>query len=132
MGTVRFFRHSTQLFRHQIPTEFVLLGLVEFLILILALFLGLQLRYMGDDWGLIVGSFPANERGIHDLAGNVWEWIAEPFGGPSETYAALGVVRGGSWSTYQKDKLLSSCRNAIPVTMRDPLYGFRCVIAPVE
>jgi sugar transferase (PEP-CTERM system associated) len=57
MGTVRFFRNSTQLFRHQIPTEFVLLGIVEFLALILALYLGLELRYMGDNWQLAIGSF---------------------------------------------------------------------------
>ena len=57
MGTVRFFRHSTQLFRHQIPTEFVLLGFVEFLALILALYLGLELRFMGDGWQLSFGFF---------------------------------------------------------------------------
>ncbi|MGB5439004.1 MAG: TIGR03013 family XrtA/PEP-CTERM system glycosyltransferase [Gammaproteobacteria bacterium] len=58
MGTVRFFRNSTQLFRHQIPTEFLLLGIVEFLALMLALYLGLEVRYMGDEWTLIIGSFP--------------------------------------------------------------------------
>jgi len=57
MGTVRFFRHSTQLFRHQIPTEFVLLGLVEFMALILALYLGLELRFMGNGWQQAIGSF---------------------------------------------------------------------------
>jgi sugar transferase (PEP-CTERM system associated) len=57
MGTVRFFRHSTQLFRHQIPTEFVLLGIVEFLALIFALYLGLELRFLGDSWQLTIGSF---------------------------------------------------------------------------
>jgi sugar transferase (PEP-CTERM system associated) len=57
MGTFRFFRQSTQLFRHQIPTEFVLLGIVEFLALILALYLGLELRFMGNGWELIAGSF---------------------------------------------------------------------------
>ena len=57
MGTVRFFRHSTQLFRHQIPTEFVLLGIVEFLALIFALYLGLELRFLGDSWQQTIGSF---------------------------------------------------------------------------
>lgn len=50
MGTVRFFRHSTQFFRHYIPTEFVLLGIVEFFVLIGALYLGLELRFWGQDW----------------------------------------------------------------------------------
>jgi sugar transferase (PEP-CTERM system associated) len=57
MGTVRFFRHSTQLFRHQIPTEFVLLGIVEFLALVLSLYLGLELRFLGDGWQLETDSF---------------------------------------------------------------------------
>jgi sugar transferase (PEP-CTERM system associated) len=57
MGTVRFFRHSTQLFRHHIPTEFVLLGLIEFPALVLALYLGLQLRFWGSSWESTIGSF---------------------------------------------------------------------------
>ncbi|MFV1994987.1 MAG: SUMF1/EgtB/PvdO family nonheme iron enzyme [Verrucomicrobiales bacterium] len=79
-----------------------------------------------------VGAFPANALGLYDLEGNVWEWIAEPFGGTVEHFQKLGVVRGGSWSTSEKDKLLSSCRNAIPVGLRDPIYGFRCVIGRVR
>jgi sugar transferase (PEP-CTERM system associated) len=54
MGTVRFFRHSTQLFRYHIPTEFILLGLIEFLILFFSLYLGLELRFWehGENLGL--------------------------------------------------------------------------------
>ena len=44
-------------------------------------------------------------------------------------FQPLGVVRGGSWSTQTKEELLSSCRNAIPQDLRDPIYGFRCVIS---
>jgi sugar transferase (PEP-CTERM system associated) len=57
MGTVRVFRHSTQLFRHQVPTEFVLLGAIEFLTLMLALYLGLELRFQGRDWESTIGPF---------------------------------------------------------------------------
>jgi FlaA1/EpsC-like NDP-sugar epimerase len=48
MSTVRFFRHSTRFFRHHIPTEFVMLGLVELFVLIGSFYLGLELRFGGD------------------------------------------------------------------------------------
>ncbi|MDX1409411.1 MAG: hypothetical protein R3330_14790, partial [Saprospiraceae bacterium] len=43
-GGSRFFSHSTQLFRHYVPTEFILLGLIEFLALFFSFFVGLELR----------------------------------------------------------------------------------------
>jgi sugar transferase (PEP-CTERM system associated) len=57
MGTVRFFRHSTRLFRYHVPTEFVLLAIIEFLALMLALYLGLEMRFMGDSWERSFGAF---------------------------------------------------------------------------
>jgi len=57
MGTVRFFRHSTQLFRYYVPTEFILLGLIEFLVLFFSLYLGLEFRFWGQDWESDLGSF---------------------------------------------------------------------------
>ena len=57
MGTVRFFRHSTQLFRYQIPTEYILLGLVEFLILFVSLYLGRELWFWGQSWEQEIGSY---------------------------------------------------------------------------
>ena len=57
MGTVRFFRHSTQLFRYHIPTEFVLLAIIEFMALILSLYLALELRFLGDGWKAYFGAF---------------------------------------------------------------------------
>ena len=50
MGTVRFFRHSTQLFRYYIPTESVLLAAIEFPVLMLSFYLGLELRFLGGGW----------------------------------------------------------------------------------
>ena len=57
MGTVRFFRHSTQLFRYHIPTEFVLLAIIEFLVLMLSLYLALEFRFFGNSWEISFGSF---------------------------------------------------------------------------
>jgi len=48
MGTVRFFRHSTQFFQHYIPTEFVILGFVEFLCMLAAFHLAVEIRFLGE------------------------------------------------------------------------------------
>ncbi len=50
MGTVKFFRHSTKLFKYYIPTEFVALGIIEFLILIGSLYLSFEIRFWNSEW----------------------------------------------------------------------------------
>ena len=57
MPNVRFFRHSTRLFRYHVPTSFILLGVSDFLLLMLALYLGLEFRFQGDGWQGSFGSF---------------------------------------------------------------------------
>jgi len=87
-----------------------------------------------------VGSYPSNKYGIYDLAGNVWEWMADWFSpnsrakseveknprGPSR--GEVKVRRGGSWS----DSVI-----AMSAGYRDWSYpfsrslndvGFRCAI----
>ncbi len=46
-GSSRFFSHSTQIFKHHIPTEFILLGLIEAVALIISFYTGVELRF-GD------------------------------------------------------------------------------------
>jgi sugar transferase (PEP-CTERM system associated) len=50
MSTVKFFRHSTRLFRYYIPTEFVALVVIEFLVLILSLYLAMEVRFWDTEW----------------------------------------------------------------------------------
>ncbi len=57
MSTVRFFRHSTELFKFHVPTEFVVLAIIEFFALILSLYLALSIRFYGSDWQNSFGSF---------------------------------------------------------------------------
>ena len=64
-----------------------------------------------------VGSFPANGFGLHDVHGNVWEWVEDcwnagyegaPRDGSAWGSAQCGrrVVRGGAW--YYEPRLLRS------------------------
>ena len=63
----------------------------------------------GDGRPATVGSLPANAWGLHEMHGNVWEWVEDDWhdgyeGAPEDGLAwvgnprgALRVVRGGSW-----------------------------------
>lgn len=50
-----------------------------------------------------VGSFAPNAYGLHDVAGNVYEWCWDTFMDPSP----FRVLRGGSWASYPEE-----CRTA--------------------
>ena len=76
-----------------------------------------------------VGSFAPNPYEIHDLAGNVWEWIDESYGGPETT--SFCFVRGGGYSSWQRNELLTGSRIPLRPGFKGnggALYGFRCVL----
>jgi serine/threonine protein kinase/formylglycine-generating enzyme required for sulfatase activity len=79
-----------------------------------------------------VSTFRPDSRGLVDLSGNVWEWIREPWGGDDPQSKDLGVVRGGGYTTRERDELLASFRRTLPHTSRAPDIGFRCILIEAE
>lgn len=81
-----------------------------------------------------VGTFPTDPqldpRGLHDLAGNVWEWVADDYGGGDARTQRLGVLRGGSFRSKERSEVLSSHRKAIPAGSKTDDTGFRIVLSP--
>jgi hypothetical protein len=71
-----------------------------------------------------VGSFKANEHGLYDLGGNVWEWCEDFYDGKSGSL----VLRGASWLNDYQYNLLSSCRINYTRGGRRYNNGFRCVL----
>jgi formylglycine-generating enzyme required for sulfatase activity len=83
-----------------------------------------------------VGGFPANWFGLHDMAGNVWQWVEDTWhdhyqGAPSDGSAWITedsnssrVVRGGSWFNVPRN-VRSACRFDYSPNFRNYYVGFR-------
>ena len=78
----------------------------------------------GFAWTSPVGSFQANQFGLYDMGGNVWQWCLDSWNAESKAK----VLRGASWyNGAKKMSLLSSCRvHAAPDSATDN-YGFRII-----
>jgi len=72
----------------------------------------------GADGPDTVGAHPdgATPLGVHDLAGNVAEWVE----------ATPPAVRGGAWDTELATELRTWTRREVPSDARESTIGFRC------
>ncbi len=71
-----------------------------------------------------VGSFPANAFGLHDMSGNVWEWVSDCFKSSDDGSCAQRVNRGGSFADPPW-RLHPAVREWDPPHGRYALHGFR-------
>ena len=91
----------------------------------------------GDQWKNTApaGSFPANAFGVHDMHGNVYEWVEDCWNenyadAPSDGSAwrsgdcSRRLVRGSSWLNIPGD-LRSAFRSWFNAGNRNIIYGFR-------
>ncbi|MEY2786764.1 MAG: hypothetical protein RL277_2976, partial [Planctomycetota bacterium] len=89
-----------------------------------------------------VGQKAGNGFGLHDMSGNVCEWVSDRYSGtyyasspsvnpPGPSSGTFRVLRGGGWNGFSID-----CRSSLrfgngPATV-DSSYGFRVARAPVS
>lgn len=82
-----------------------------------------------------VGSFPANAFGLHDMHGNVWEWVEDCWhedyeGAPADGSARVHETcdarsfRGGAWANAPS-VLRSATRSGGDPAWRHDILGFR-------
>ena len=98
-------------------------------------------EYRGET--IEVGSFPANDWGLHDMHGNVWEWCKDDWhdtynGAPSDGSAWVEshltktsrLLRGGSWYV-NPERCRSAVRNHYSRGFSNDDVGFRvCCVPP--
>ena len=93
----------------------------------------------GIDTTVPVGSYPANSRGLYDMSGNVWQFLADPWLGSHQEvldsaadvaevvrdHDIRRVVRGGSYGANAANLRVRYRDSHRPYDARE-MVGFRC------
>jgi sulfatase modifying factor 1 len=114
----------------------------------------------GHEWTAPVGSFPPNGYGLHEMAGNVWEWTTDWYRSSHEAGASAccapsnprggkredsfdpaqpikiprKVMKGGSYlcaPNYCR-RYRPAARMAQPIDTSTCHLGFRCIVRPAK
>jgi formylglycine-generating enzyme required for sulfatase activity len=102
-----------------------------------------QANFFSSDTTAVM-SYPANNYGLYDMAGNVYEWcsdwydyhyynmsVQEPDNPKGPLQGVYRVLRGGCWKSLKEDMRCSHRHRNNPGAMNGT-YGFRCVADVVE
>jgi formylglycine-generating enzyme required for sulfatase activity len=99
-----------------------------------------KMRWIGYETLTPVGSFKAGDSpyGVSDMAGNVWEWVADWFDAnyyrssparnpPGPAHGVAKSLRGAGW-TYDGVVARAADRNRDDPTTQINSFGFRCAM----
>ncbi len=80
--------------------------------------------FFGGDGPDTVGAHADGDSpgGLHDMAGNVAEWVA-----PDPRHERVGIAKGGSWRTELAAELRTWARLELDPNAHDDRVGVRCV-----
>jgi formylglycine-generating enzyme required for sulfatase activity len=70
-----------------------------------------------------VGLKKANEWGLYDMLGNVWEWCSDIY--DETVYGSYRVFRGGGWCDQERSVMATTRRRSHPFSFKIDDLGFR-------
>ena len=84
----------------------------------------------GQEGTCAVGSYPSGDSpfGLHDMAGNVWEWTSSGYSADYSKNRAndARVIRGGGWGDGDPSYVRGASRLGFAPSNRGSDLGFRC------